>query len=81
MTREELAAVGRLMFGEEWQTAMAQALGRGPRRVRWWATGARPVPASVPGELRALAPEVAAGLEARAKALREWAEKGLDGGP
>lgn len=80
MTRDELIAVCRAMWGEEWQTPLADALRYDRRGVRRWASGERGVPARVEPVVRELAPKVAAELEARARFLREWAERGVDKG-
>ena len=36
---EDLALVGRYLFGPRWQTQLARALHRTPRLVRYWAAG------------------------------------------
>lgn len=54
MTRTDLAAIGRQLYGDRWQTAMAQALGVADRTVRRWAAG-QAVPPAVADRLVALA--------------------------
>lgn len=50
-----LHEIGTAMFGQSWQSDMARALGmKDARRVRYWASGEREVPAGVWGDLRSL---------------------------
>lgn len=51
MTRERLVALGRLVFGARWQSALARAIGVTDRYVRMWERGDRPVPLSVERQL------------------------------
>ena len=51
LTRERLVALGRLVFGDRWQSAFARALGYSDRHVRAWASGDRLAPASVERQL------------------------------
>lgn len=65
MDSEHLQSAGRALFGEEWQTPLARALGPvhpegarvsiDPRLMRRWAAGNRPIPDWVEGALAALA--------------------------
>ena len=44
----ELRKVGEALFGNQWQTDLARALGlSSPRRVRQWLSGDRPIPVGV----------------------------------
>lgn len=53
MTPDYLAAIGRRLYGDEWQMPLADALGVADRTVRRWAAGSSPVPASVAAALAA----------------------------
>lgn len=69
ITPEQLRRVGEVLYGPEWQTPLARALGPrcpdpranadglAPRVVRRWASGERPVPAWVPPALQEIAAE------------------------
>src|SRR5579864_5277493 len=52
MTPDELAAVGRALYGERWQTSISQDLNVADRTVRRWLVGESPIPDSVESELR-----------------------------
>ena len=39
-----LAEIGEALYGERWQTALAQDLGMADRTVRRWVAGESPVP-------------------------------------
>ena len=69
MTPAELRAAGRLLYGDRWQTPLAQALGVNPRTVRGWFSGRRPPPdpERIKAELRRL-------VEARATEIAESLE-------
>lgn len=43
MTPSELEKAGKLLFGEQWQSNLAQKLGIDSRRVRFWMSGERPI--------------------------------------
>ena len=43
MTPAELRAIGRRLYGEDWQTPLARDLGVNPRTVRKWLAGARAI--------------------------------------
>ena len=45
-TPDGLAAVGRALFGAEWQTRMADALGVHRQSIRRWLNGQMPLPPS-----------------------------------
>jgi len=61
MTKDQLHAIGRALYGSQWQTDLARNIVNldgaaiDHRRVRQWACGARPVPDWVLPELKALA--------------------------
>ena len=61
MTKEELHAVGRALYGSQWQTELARNITNldgkelDHRRVKQWACGARPVPNWLLPELKKLA--------------------------
>ena len=57
MTESDLLAeAGRALFpARGWQTALAEALGVGPRRVRAWLLGEEPIPAGIWRDLPELA--------------------------
>ena len=44
MTADDLKREGRALFGNGWQTRLAEALGRDGSTVRRWVSGAVPVP-------------------------------------
>lgn len=60
MTKEELHTIGRALYGSQWQTELARniinldGVELDSRRVRQWSCGARPVPAWLLPELKAL---------------------------
>jgi hypothetical protein len=44
----ELAIIGRALYGEQWQTALSKALNlSSPRRVRAWISGERKIPMGI----------------------------------
>ena len=61
MTKEELHAVGRALYGSQWQTELARNITNldgkelDHRRVKQWACGARPVPDWILPKLKELA--------------------------
>ena len=57
MTPDDLALFGRYLYGERWQTPMADALGIVPRMVRHWMSGERPIPVQRQAEIVRLARE------------------------
>ena len=54
MTRDELKTAGRELFGNGWQTRLAEALGRDGSTVRRWVSGAIPIPPYVDAYFSAL---------------------------
>jgi hypothetical protein len=54
MTPDELAAAGRALYGERWQTSLAHDLHVSDRTMRRWLTAAFPIPAGVVTELRSV---------------------------
>lgn len=54
MTPDELRALGLALYGYEWQSPLARALGVTPRSVRFWASGQRPVPPPLVEKIAAL---------------------------
>ena len=61
MTKDQLYAIGRTLYGSQWQTELARNIVNldgvplDCRRVRQWACGARPVPDWLLPELKVLA--------------------------
>ncbi len=64
-----LAAVGRALYGERWQSALARDLGVADRTVRRWVAGATQVPTGVYVDLLRLVTERAETLDALAERL------------
>ena len=64
MTKEELHTIGRALYGLKWQEELARRIINldgvelDSRRVRQWACGARPVPAWLLPELKALVQKI-----------------------
>ena len=54
MTPDELATAGRALYGERWQTSLANDLHVSDRTMRRWLTGEFPIPAGVVTELRSV---------------------------
>lgn len=52
MTPDDLAAAGRALYGERWQTALAHDLHVSDRTVRRWATGGSPIPREAERQVR-----------------------------
>lgn len=52
--RDDLIAVGRLLFGERWQSEMARALGTSSRMIRYWVAGTHARPADLGSRLAGL---------------------------
>lgn len=48
MDKENLARIGRVIYGPYWQIALATEMNVNVRTVRGWASGRSPVPADVP---------------------------------
>lgn len=72
MSPELLREAGEALFGRQWQTALAEALGVADRTVRRWAAG-QPVPPGAQAELLALMEARGATLRALASRLRKAA--------
>jgi hypothetical protein len=53
ITPEDLAAAGRALYGERWQTSLAQDLHISDRTMRRWLAGDSPIPEHVESEVRA----------------------------
>jgi len=47
LTPEKLASVGRAVYGERWQTALARDLRVSDRTIRRWSVGSSPIPTSM----------------------------------
>jgi hypothetical protein len=52
MSPDELAAAGRALYGERWQTSLAADLNVADRTMRRWLVSQTPIPDGVKGELR-----------------------------
>lgn len=52
MTPDALAARGRALYGDRWQTSLAEDLTVADRTIRRWLAGDSPIPEGVEGELR-----------------------------
>ncbi len=57
LSPDELATRGRALFGERWQTALAQELGVADRTVRRWLAGETAIPPAVGNELQEILEE------------------------
>ena len=66
---DRLSSAGHAVFGNDWQSPMARALGVGGRHLRRWVSGERPVPAWVNAALVGILKEAAAESAGRAVAL------------
>jgi len=55
MTPTELRTIGEALWGERWQTSLAQAVGVSSRTVRRWLAGSWPVPVEIQAALGSLA--------------------------
>lgn len=55
ITIELLTQIGEALYGTQWQTDLARALGlKDPRSIRYWVSGNRPIPKNLAPELIAL---------------------------
>jgi hypothetical protein len=54
MSPTKLANVGRALYGQRWQTALATDLGVSDRTMRRWLTGESPIPSGIEEELQKL---------------------------
>ena len=68
MTPELLQTVGQALYGHQWQSELARALGIADRTMRRWFAGSYPVPNGIELELADL-------CKARGGELLEIAEK------
>jgi len=76
VTREEFKAAGLALYGHDWQSALARAIGVTPRSVRRWASGEVVVPDWMEEKLTGLA----GGRETRLTCRDEWlVAEGRDG--
>lgn len=57
MNSAELEKAGKLLFGEQWQSNLAQKLNIDSRRIRHWMAGTRPIPFFVGDEVAKLLEE------------------------
>jgi hypothetical protein len=55
MTPTELASAGELIYGPRWRSALAQALNRTSRTIRYYERGERRIPADFAARVRAMA--------------------------
>lgn len=55
MTRVEFIALGKMLFGRNWQKVVAERLKVDGSSVRRWSSGAVPVPGPVQAAMRAWA--------------------------
>ena len=55
MSPDQLASLGRALFGERWQTSLAKNLRVTDRTMRRWLVGDSPIPDGLESELRLLA--------------------------
>lgn len=51
MTIEQLEQAGRLLYGDQWQSALARALNVDSRTVRRWASGDSAIKQSISKEI------------------------------
>ena len=78
--RELLAQVGKLLFGERWQTDLAKAADVDSRTVRRWVAGAYPIPDGVFLDLHRQVQERAQDLDDVEPALKQAASAGVSAG-
>ena len=62
LTPHTLRAAGVAMFGERWQTPLADMLGIAPRTMFRWASGQKDIPAGVWDDLAEVCRQRAKGL-------------------
>ena len=55
--QDDLAEVGKLLFGERWQSDLARALGTSARMMRYWVAGTNGCPPDLRPRLIALLQE------------------------
>ena len=68
MTPALLREAGELLYGDRWQTALADALAVNPRTVRAWYSGRYPILDGVRRDVLGL-------LRARGVSIGEWLER------
>ncbi len=68
MTPDLLREAGKALYGEQWQSALARAIGVNERTLRRWVTGKWDMPPSLTGDIAKICVE-------RADALHEMAER------
>ncbi|HHP4838305.1 TPA: transcriptional regulator [Acinetobacter baumannii] len=51
MTPEQLRQAGEILYGNQWQSDLARALGVDARRVRDWLQERRPIPVGIKSEI------------------------------
>lgn len=54
MTKDTLIQIGQVLYGTQWQSDMARALGIDSRRIRQWLADERPLPDWLEDELQTL---------------------------
>lgn len=69
MTPRQLESIGVALFGTQWQSDLARALGCGDRTIRHWALGTRPVPDGTRDALRDLLRDKSRKLNALSKSI------------
>lgn len=76
-TPDTLADIGRALYGERWQSPLAEALGINRETLRRWLTGSSHLPSDhgVWNDLRDVVREAAAAHHAIASQLTEISEK------
>jgi hypothetical protein len=62
--QDDLAEVGRLLFGERWQSDLARALGTSTRMMRYWVAGTHGCPPDLRPRLIALLQERGSDVDA-----------------
>jgi hypothetical protein len=74
--KADLEAIGRALFGSQWQSEMARALGVSDRTVRRWHAGESPMPGGVWLDIAKLCAERSAILARYAADLKHQMEPG-----
>lgn len=69
MTRDQLRQAGVTMFGEQWQTPLAEALGVSDRTMRRWISGRFPIPPDIRGRIAAAIGARRSSLASKGRAL------------
>ena len=64
ITVEQLTAIGNALYGQQWQSALARALGVVDRTMRRWVAGESPIPTGIIADLRRLLRERQMHIEA-----------------